>query len=88
MRRKDGADVNVTVRGVSQMAFTVRPGIAITDGRTFQPGLHEVIIGRKIFEPIEGMEIGRSFKLQRRDWKIVGVFDAGGSSSRARSGAT
>ena len=25
------------------------------------------------------MEIGRSFKLQRRDWKIAGVFDAGGS---------
>jgi putative ABC transport system permease protein len=79
MRRKDGADVNVVVRGVSQMAFTVRNGITITDGRNLQPGLYELIVGRKIFERIEGMEIGRSIKLQRRDWKIVGVFDAGGS---------
>jgi putative ABC transport system permease protein len=79
MRRKDGTDINVTVRGVSEMAFTVRTGITVTEGRNFQPGLDEVIVGRKIFERIEGMEIGRSFKLQRRDWKIVGVFDANGS---------
>src|SRR5438552_2405729 len=61
MRRKDGTDINVTVRGVSQMAFTVRTGITVTDGRNFQPGLHEIIVGRKIFERLEGMEIGRSF---------------------------
>jgi putative ABC transport system permease protein len=79
MRRKDGTDINVTVRGVGQMAFTVRTGIAVTEGRNFHPGLDEVIVGRKIFERIEGMEIGRSFKLQRRDWKIAGVFDANGS---------
>ena len=76
MRRKDSTDINVTVRGVSQMAFAVRTGITVTDGRSFEPGLDEVIVGRKIFERIEGMEIGRSFGLQRRDWKIVGVFDA------------
>jgi putative ABC transport system permease protein len=79
LRRKDGKDVNSTVRGVSQMAFTVRQGITVTDGRNFQPGLYEVIVGRRVFERMDGMEIGRSFKLQRRDWKIVGVFDAAGS---------
>jgi len=79
LRRKDGKDVNTTVRGVSQMAFTVRQGITVTDGRNFQPGLYEVIVGRRVFERMDGMEIGGSFKLQRRDWKIVGVFDAAGS---------
>ena len=29
MRRKDGADINVTVRGVSPMAFSVRTGITV-----------------------------------------------------------
>jgi putative ABC transport system permease protein len=67
MRRRDGADINVTVRGVSQRAFTVRTGMMVTDGRNFQPGLYEVIVGRRIFERIEGMEIGRSFTLRRRD---------------------
>jgi putative ABC transport system permease protein len=80
MRRKDGTDINTTVRGVSQMAFSVRTGVTVTAGRKFQPGLHEVIVGRRIFERIAGAEIGRSFKLQRRDWEIVGIFDANGSS--------
>ena len=79
MRRKDGADVNVTVRGVSPMAFDVRTGIRVTDGRTFQPGLDEVIVGRKLFARLENMAIGRSFALQRHHWTIVGVFDADGS---------
>ena len=79
MRRKDGADVNVVVRGVTQMAFTVRSGITVSDGRNIQSGLYEVIIGRRIYERMVGMEIGRSIRLQRRDWQIVGVFDAGGS---------
>src|SRR5687767_2373837 len=30
LRRKDGKDVNSTVRGVSQMVFTVRQGITVT----------------------------------------------------------
>src|SRR5919201_1189721 len=60
MRRKDGADVNVTVRGVSQMAFTVRTGMTVTNGRNFQPGLYELIVGRTIVERVEGMGIGRS----------------------------
>src|SRR5262249_32304061 len=77
--RRDGTDINVTLRGVSQMAYGVRTGISVVEGRNFQPGLYEVIVGRKLYERIEGMEIGKSFKLQRRDWKIVGVFDAGGS---------
>src|SRR6185369_557656 len=66
LRRKDGKDVNTTVSGVSQMAFTVRQGITVTDGRNVQPGLYEVIVGRRVFERMDGMEIGGSFKLQRR----------------------
>jgi putative ABC transport system permease protein len=79
LRRKDGKDVNTTIRGVSPMAFTVRQGIIVTSGRTFQPGLNEVIVGRRVSERIDGMALGRSFRLQRRDWNIVGVFEAAGS---------
>jgi putative ABC transport system permease protein len=79
MRRRDGADVNVTVRGVSPRAFAVRTGLRVAAGRSFHPGLNEVIVGRKVLERIEGMEVGRSFGLQRREWAIVGILDAGGS---------
>ena len=80
MRRKDGVDINVAVRGVSPMAFAVRTGITVASGRSLQPGLDEVIVGRQAFERLAGMEIGNTFKLQRRNWKVVGVFDANGSA--------
>jgi putative ABC transport system permease protein len=78
-RRDDAMPTNVVIRGVTQMAFAVRQGIHIVQGRNFQPGLYEIIVGRKIFDRMEGMGIGRSIKLQRRNWTIVGVFEAGGS---------
>jgi putative ABC transport system permease protein len=78
-RRDDGAQVNVVIRGVTPQAFAVRKGVRVAEGRTFQPGLYEVIVGRKIFERMEGMALGRALQLQRRSWTIVGVFDANGS---------
>jgi putative ABC transport system permease protein len=78
-RRDDRAQVNVVIRGVTPQAFVVRTGVRVAEGRTFQPGLYEVIVGRKIFERMEGMGLGRTLSLQRRSWTIVGVFDANGS---------
>jgi ABC-type antimicrobial peptide transport system permease subunit len=79
MTRRDGPQVNVVIRGVTPQAFVVRNGIRIVEGRTFQPGLYEVIVGRKMFDRLEGMGLGRALQLQRRAWTIVGVFDANGS---------
>jgi len=78
-RKDDGADVNIVVRGVTPVAFKVRPNVVVTDGRNFTPGLYEVIVGRKLFDRMVGTELGRSIRMQRRDWTIVGVFDARGS---------
>lgn len=78
-RRRDGADVNTVVRGVSHEAFRVRSAVRLVRGRRFQPGLSEIIVGKKVAERMEGLEVGRVFRLQRRDWTIVGIFDAAGS---------
>jgi putative ABC transport system permease protein len=79
VRREDGQPINVLIRGVTPMAFKVRHGVQIVEGRNFTPGLYEVIVGRKIAERIEGAQLGGTIKLQRRDWKVVGVFSANGS---------
>ena len=61
--RRDGpTDVNVQVRGVSPRAFQVRNGFAIEEGRNLQPGLYEVIVGRRLAERVGGVEIGRSIR--------------------------
>jgi putative ABC transport system permease protein len=78
-RKQDGMDTNVVIRGVTQTAFKVRSGIEIVEGRNFRPGLYELVVGKKTFERMEGMAIGKPIRLQRREWTIVGVFEANAS---------
>lgn len=79
-RRGDGTEVNVTVRGVSPMAFAVRQNVKTVGGRTFQPGLYELIVGQKAADRYQNLEVGGSITLQRQTWKVVGVFTSEGSS--------
>ncbi len=79
-RRVDGAPTNVTIRGVSPLAFQVRRGLRIVKGRTFKPGLNEVIVGQRIGERVRGLDIGARLSVQKRDWEVVGHFQADGSS--------
>jgi putative ABC transport system permease protein len=79
-RRADATPTNVAIRGVTPRAFQVRSDVAVTQGRRFQPGLEEVIVGRRIAARIRGLDVGSSVRIQRRDWRIVGIFGSGGSS--------
>jgi putative ABC transport system permease protein len=74
----DNAETNVALRGVKPKALDVRGGITITQGRMFKPGLYEVIVGERIRERY-GLEIGKSLRLQRRQWDVVGIFKSDGS---------
>ncbi len=78
-RKTDGSDVNVTVRGVSTQAFKVRQNVRIIEGRQFTPGLYELVVGKKAADRYAGAQVGSTIKLQRRSWKVVGVFSSEGS---------
>jgi putative ABC transport system permease protein len=78
-RTTDGAEVNVSVRGVSPMAFKVRQGVRIEQGRMFTPGLYELVVGKKASTRYSGAQIGSSIKIQRRSWTVVGIFSSEGS---------
>ena len=79
MVRNDGASTNIVIRGVTKKAFEVRTGIRLVEGRAFQSGLYEVIVGRRIRDRMRDIDQGRSITLQRRQWSIVGVFEANGN---------
>jgi len=68
------------VRGVSPRAFAVRGEIKIVEGRTFTPGLYEVIVGDKIAKRVQGLDIGAGVKLQKHEWKVVGTFTSKGGA--------
>ena len=49
-------------------------------GRIFTPGLSEIIIGKALIGRYPGCNLGSNLRFGRRSWKVVGVFEAGGSS--------
>jgi putative ABC transport system permease protein len=75
-----GLPTNITFRGVTPTAFKVRNGIKVVEGRMFTPGLFEVIVGKKIADRLQGVEVGSIIPIQRKNWKVVGLFTADGSS--------
>ena len=79
-RASDGEPANVTLRAVTPRAFDVRGGIRVVDGRTFKPGLDEVIVGKKLTTRIRGLEIGGNVKYQQKLFKIVGYFESEGGA--------
>jgi len=79
-RRSDNQPANITFRGVSPEGFKVRNNVKIVEGRNFTPGLYEAIVGKKIADRVTGLNIGDSFTVQKRTFKIVGLFTADGSS--------
>ncbi|HEY7406565.1 MAG TPA: ABC transporter permease [Candidatus Angelobacter sp.] len=75
-----GTDANVQVRGVSARALDVRGKIKMIEGTFFHPGLAELVVGRNVGHTYAGLNIGDSVKFGGGTWKVVGVFDAGGSA--------
>jgi putative ABC transport system permease protein len=73
-------NANVQVRGVSEETLKVRPNIKIVQGRFFQPGLAELVIGKNVESTYEGLEFGKPINFGGQTWQVVGVFDAGGSA--------
>jgi putative ABC transport system permease protein len=75
-----GTDANVQVRGLSPNVLKVRSNVHISEGRSFEPGLTELIVGRNATAAYEGFDIGKTVRFGGGTWKVVGVFDAGGSA--------
>ncbi len=75
-----GTDANVQLRGVSKNVLEIRRQIKIAEGRMFTPGLAEVIVGKNATKSYSGLTIGNMISLGTVKWKVVGIFDAGGTS--------
>ena len=77
-KRTTGTDANVPLRGVEPPAFEVRNEMEIVQGRLFQWGRNEVIVGAGAALEFEGLELGSKLQLGRNEWTVVGIFTANG----------
>ncbi len=77
-KRGTGTDANVPLRGVTRAALEVRDNFRIVEGRMFEWGLNEVVVGVGAQMEFNGLEIGATIPVAQEDWPVVGVFEIGG----------
>lgn len=79
--RADGSgEVNVSVRGMMQDGLALRNGVKLVEGRWFTPGQREVVVSDSIQKRFSHANVGDTLQFGKGPWKIVGVFNAGGSA--------
>ena len=71
---------NVMVRGVGPMSFKLHSGFQIVQGRTFQAGLTEAVVSKRISERFQGLDVGDKFRIQTTDYTVVGIFESAGKA--------
>jgi putative ABC transport system permease protein len=77
-KRGTGTDANVPLRGVTRSALEVREDFRIVEGRMFQWGLNEVVVGVGAQMEFNGLDMGSTLPVAQEDWPVVGVFEIGG----------
>lgn len=78
---RDGSgSLSVAVRGTAPAGIRLRNQVRLLEGRWFQSGLSELAIPRTMLHQYVGMELGHSLYMQNREWRVVGIFDGGGSA--------
>jgi len=75
-----GTDANVQIRGLSDRVLEVRQTVHVTEGRFFQPGLAELVVGKNAVTTYRGFGLGESVEIGGQDWRVVGIFDSGGTA--------
>lgn len=79
IKRATQTKANLSLRGIGTEGAALRKGITIAEGRMFQPGTNEVVVGRSLLKEFAGFELGQTVALANARWQVVGVFEAGGS---------
>ncbi len=71
---RSGTAANVSFRGVEPAGLAMRSELKIVEGRSFEPGLREVIVGKAATRQFDGLAVGGTLRLA-----IVGIFATGDS---------
>lgn len=82
-KKSTNEDANVPLRGVQQAAFEVRDNVEIVEGRMFEPGRNEFVVGRAAQQEFAGLDVGSTIRFGQTEWRVVGTFAAGGSVSES-----
>src|SRR5262249_43442564 len=80
VRSDTRSETTAILRGVGTEWPRVRPEIKIVSGRTFSPGVREVIVGKALATRFEGLKIGSEINAAGVTWRVVGGFTSDGDA--------
>jgi putative ABC transport system permease protein len=85
LEAKDGGTNNTVFQGSGEMGrLMLPPSFHMLRGRTYQAGLHELIVGVAASRLYKNLDLGDTISLRGTPWKVVGVFeDRGGVDENA-----
>ena len=78
-KRSTATPANVPLRGIGSDALDVRNEVHITDGRMFEFGTNEAIVGRAANRQFVGVDLGSEFTNGNLKLRVVGIFESNGS---------
>ncbi len=82
-KRSTGTDANVPLRGVGQAGLALRGDIRMVQGRMFEAGRNEAIVGIGASRAFAGLDLGRKISIGQTDWDVVGIFSGGGGAAES-----
>lgn len=77
-KKSTNSSANVPMRGVDRMALQVRDEATIVEGRMFEFGTNEIVVGRGASRQFAGLTVGNELRSGQNSWKVVGIFEADG----------
>jgi putative ABC transport system permease protein len=75
------AGININMRGLTTTGVAMREYVRIQDGRMFQPGRREIVVGKGLAKRYPKARLGSKLNFGRGDWDVVGVLDGGHSAA-------
>ena len=70
---------NVPMRGIERAGTSLREEFSIAEGRMFEFGTNEVIVGRGASVNFKGLTVGNTVTVGQSTWQVVGLFETDGS---------
>lgn len=75
--RTNGTKAYTTLRGFGPKGVALRPEFHIVQGRMFQPGKRELVVGIGTQTTFQHMKIGDTIIMPDGEWPIVGIYSTG-----------
>jgi putative ABC transport system permease protein len=77
-KRSTNSPANVPMRGIEPAALRVRDEAKVIEGRMFEFGTNEIIVGRGASAQFAGLTVGNEIRSGQDTWRVVGVFESNG----------